>query len=524
MTDANTGSDQTILTQSQTMLPGYQEEYLKNLLASVYQVQYDENGNAMLDANGQPITTGLAAESPLYGTPVLDDAGNPVFEKNADGTDRLDFRGQPIPQVDGGIIRPDVAPMTENQKEAIRLAETGVGSFQPYMTDADATLGSAAGRADTAQTAFDQATGALKGTGDAYDAGSYSDYYDPFTQNVVGQTAADVANASTALGNAAQGGVNAGQFGLGSAVQGQQMLGGTTDRFAGEGVGSFMNQYEDEAVQQALADIARSGQMQQAQLGANAVGAGAFGGARQGIQESELGRNILEQQGRTAAGMRQAGFESAAQRAQAAYEAEQARAQGAAQLTGQLGQAGAASALSGSQMGMAGAQGQADLSMGLAGLRGQGFGSSQELGMNAFQNQMARGQNAGQIFGSLGQGIGALGTAEAGIGTRQAAMGEAVQGAEQRDVNSLFNIGALEQGQQQSEYDVQRAGQIEEMYEPFQRASYMSDIFRGVPSTSSSLTTSSAPAPSPVSQMLGNAMGMSGYNQAGGQGILSGIG
>jgi len=506
------------------MLPGYQEEYLKNLLASVYQVQYDENGNAMLDANGQPITTGLAAESPLYGTPVLDDAGNPVFEKNADGTDRLDFRGQPIPQVDGGIIRPDVAPMTENQKEAIRLAETGVGSFQPYMTDADATLGSAAGRADTAQTAFDQATGAPKGTGDAYDAGSYSDYYDPFTQNVVGQTAADVANASTALGNAAQGGVNAGQFGLGSAVQGQQMLGGTTDRFAGEGVGSFMNQYEDEAVQQALADIARSGQMQQAQLGANAVGAGAFGGARQGIQESELGRNILEQQGRTAAGMRQAGFESAAQRAQAAYEAEQARAQGAAQLTGQLGQAGAASALSGSQMGMAGAQGQADLSMGLAGLRGQGFGSSQELGMNAFQNQMARGQNAGQIFGSLGQGIGALGTAEAGIGTRQAAMGEAVQGAEQRDVNSLFNIGALEQGQQQSEYDVQRAGQIEEMYEPFQRASYMSDIFRGVPSTSSSLTTSSAPAPSPVSQMLGNAMGMSGYNQAGGQGILSGIG
>ena len=474
MTDANTGADQTVLTQSQTMLPGYQEEYLKNLLASVYQVQYDENGQAMLDANGQPITTGLAAESPLYGTPVLDDAGNPVFEKNADGTDRLDFRGQPIPQVDGGVIRPVVAPMTENQLEAIRLAETGVGSFQPYMADADATLGSAAGRADTAQTAFDQATGALAGTGDAYDAGSYSDYYDPFTKNVVGQTAADVAEASTALGD-------------------------TTGRFAGEGVGSFMNQYEDAAVQQALADIARSGQMQQAQLGANAVGAGAFGGARQGIQESELGRNILEQQGRTAAGMRQAGFESAAQRAQTAYEAEQARSQQAA-------------------------QGQAGLSMGLAGLRGQGFGSSQELGMNAFQNQMARGQNAGQIFGSLGQGIGALGTAEAGIGTRQAAMGEAVQGAEQRDVNSLFNIGALEQGQQQSEYDVQRAGQIEEMYEPFQRASYMSDIFRGVPSTSSSLTTSSAPAPSPVSQMLGNAMGMSGYNQAGGQGILSGIG
>lgn len=524
MAEANTGADQTVLNQSQVMLPGYQEEYLKNLLASVYQVQYDQDGNAMLDANGQPIATGLAAESPLYGTPVLDADGNPVFEKNADGSNRLDFRGQPIPQVDGGIMRPDVAPMTPNQLEAIRLAETGIGSYEPYMTDANATLTSASGRADTAQSAFDSATGAVAGTDAAYDSGSYSDYYDPFKQNVIGQTASDVANASTALGTAAQGGVSAGQFGLGSAVQGQQMLGGTTDRFAGEGVGSFMNQYEDEAVQQALADIARSGQMQQAQLGANAVGAGAFGGARQGIQESELARNILEQQGRTAAGMRQAGFESAAQRAQAAFEAEQGRGQQAAQLTGQLGQAGAASAMSGNQMGMAGAQGQADLSMGLAGLRGQGFGSSQELGMNAFQNQMARGQNAGQIFGSLGQGIGALGTAEAGIGTRQAAMGEAVQGAGQRDVNSLYNIGGLEQGQQQSEYDVQRAGQIEEMYEPFQRVSYMSDIFRGVPSTNSTLTTQSAPAPSVASQMYGQNMGMAGLNQAGGQGILSGIG
>ena len=163
--------------------------------------------------------------------------------------------------------------------------------------------------------------------------------------------------------------------------------------------------------------------------------------------------------------------------------------------------------------------------MNLAGLRNQGFGSSQELSQNAFQNQMARGQNAGQIFSSLGSGIGALGTAEAGVGTRQAAMGEAMQGAEQRDVNSLFNIGSLEQGQQQAEYDVQRAGQIEEAYEPFQRMSYMSDIFRGVPSNQGSLTTSSAPAPSPVSGIMGNAIGMQNYNNAnGGQGILSGLG
>ena len=86
MTDANVGVDQTILNQSQQLLPQYQEEYLKNLLANVYQVQYDQDGNAMLDSSGQPIVSGLAADSPLYGTPVLDDAGNPIFEKNPDGT------------------------------------------------------------------------------------------------------------------------------------------------------------------------------------------------------------------------------------------------------------------------------------------------------------------------------------------------------------------------------------------------------------------------------------------------------
>jgi len=521
---ANVGVDQTVLNQSQQLLPQYQEEYLKNLLANVYQVERDAAGNPLLDSSGQPIVSGIAADSPLYGTPILDADGNQLYEKNADGTDRLDFRGERIPQVDGGVIRPDIAPFTGNQLEAVRLAEEGVGSYESYMQDADTTLGAAAGRGAQAQTAFDAGTSALTGTTGAYDPTDFSDYYDPFKTNVIGQTATDVANASTALGTAAQGGVDAGQYGLGSAVQGQQMLRDTTDRFTGEGIGSFMNQYEDAAVQQALADIARSGQMQQAQLGANAVGAGAFGGARQGIQESELARNILEQQGRTAAGMRQAGFESAAQRAQSAFEAEQGRGQQAAQLTGQLGQAGASSAMSGNQMGMAGAQGQADLSMGLAGLRGQGFGASQELGQSAFQNQMARGQNAGQIFTGLGQGIGGLGTAEAGVGTRQAALGEAFQGAGQRDVNSLFNIGALEQGQQQSEYDVQRAADIEEAYEPSMRMQYMSDIFRGVPASQGTLSTSAKPAPSPVSSILGNAMGMANYNNAAGTGILSGIG
>jgi hypothetical protein len=427
---------------------------------------------------------------------------------------------------------------------------------------------------------------------------------------------------------------------LGTAQQGISQLSGTTDQFDPQGIGAFMNQYEDAAVQQAIQDVARAGAIQRNQLGAQAVGAGAFGGSREGVAQAELGRNILEQQGRTAAQMRQSGYESAAQRAQQAFESQQGRGQTAAQLTGQLGQAGAGSALSaaesagrlglsaeelaqsgalrggqlglsaeqmaqtgglqsgqlgisgasnlsnilseagrlglsteqlaqtgalqGGQLGlsgqtnlanilqaagqlgvsaeeaaarlgmsseqaaaalqMQGAGQQADLSMGLAGLRGTGFEMSQNIGQSAFEDQMRRGQTAAQIFGQLGQGLGSLAGQQTDVGVRQAALGEAAQQAGQSDVNALFNIGGLEQGQMQSEYDVQRQADIEEAYEPFQRFSYMSDVFRGVPSTQSSMTVTSAPAPSPVSTVLGMAQGIGGYQNATGQGIFSGLG
>jgi hypothetical protein len=120
---------------------------------------------------------------------------------------------------------------------------------------------------------------------------------------------------------------------------------------------------------------------------------------------------------------------------------------------------------------------------------------------------MNRGQNAATIFQNLG--------------IAQAGLGESAQAAGQRDVNALFNLGSLEQAQQQGEYDVQRAGAIEAAYEPFQRFSYMSDIFRGVPSTQQTLGVTSVPTPSPISSVIGTAMGLGAYgSQYGGLGSL----
>jgi hypothetical protein len=89
---------------------------------------------------------------------------------------------------------------------------------------------------------------------------------------------------------------------------------------APSGVNQFFNPFEQAAVQQTMQDIGRAGQMQQQQLGAQAVGQGAFGGSRAAVAGAELGRATMEQQARTAAQMRQAGYAQAQQAAQQAAQ------------------------------------------------------------------------------------------------------------------------------------------------------------------------------------------------------------
>ena len=71
-------ADDQSIVRSMNVLPEYQETFLKDLLANIYQVQLDDQtGDPLLGPeSGQPVVSGIAADSPLYGTPVLDEAGN----------------------------------------------------------------------------------------------------------------------------------------------------------------------------------------------------------------------------------------------------------------------------------------------------------------------------------------------------------------------------------------------------------------------------------------------------------------
>lgn len=243
---------------------------------------------------------------------------------------------------------------------------------------------------------------------------------------------------------AAQGGLReAASFGLGAAEQGIAGLAGSEGMYSPDMIAPFMNTYEDAAVQQALADIARQGELQEDQLAAQAVAAGAYGGSRQAVAEQELVRNVMEQQGRTAAQMRNQGFESAAARSQAAFEDAMRRQQQASQLTGQLGQAGAGTALSAAQSG------------GQLGLTAEQIAQSSalqgaQLGMSAEQFASANAQAIAQTGLSIEQLAAQTGlSAEEMAGRFATEAAQIGMSAEQQRQNAAIQQAQLAQSQAQ---------------------------------------------------------------------------
>src|SRR6056300_83138 len=91
----------------------------------------------------------------------------------------------------------------------------------------------------------------------------------------------------------------AGQTGIGSGAVGQGITGvqGAMAPVGAQQISQYLNPYQ----QYVTDEIARQGQMMQQQLGAKAIGAGAFGGGREGVQQAELQGRTLSEMGRAQA-------------------------------------------------------------------------------------------------------------------------------------------------------------------------------------------------------------------------------
>ena len=100
--------------------------------------------------------------------------------------------------------------------------------------------------------------------------------------------------------------------------QAAQIGGVSTPQFRGlldADIGAYQSPYQQQVIDQSMADIQRQADISRGQAQSRAIGAGAFGGSRSALLEGESQRPFIEQMARTSAGLRQAGFEQAQQAA-----------------------------------------------------------------------------------------------------------------------------------------------------------------------------------------------------------------
>ena len=135
------------------------------------------------------------------------------------------------------------------------------------------------------------------------------------------------------------------------------------------------------------------------------------------------------------------------------------------------------------------------------------FGGGRE-GVQLAEQERARLAQVGQAQESAFRG--ALGAfqqgqalqAQTGLGAAQA-----LQAGQQQDVAGLFGAGALERGIDQATLEAARQTQVQNITDPYQRLSFVSDIQRGAPSTQQTVAQGFAPQASPFAQAVGTGIG-----------------
>jgi len=125
-------------------------------------------------------------------------------------------------------------------------------------------------------------------------------------------------------------------------------------------------------------------------------------------------------------------------------------------------------------------------------------------------------QQLGQRQQSSAAGLGALAPQYGTFAGQQAQLGGLGQQYGAQDINTLLGLGSLGQQQAQSQLDVARQNIMQQMYEPYKRVGFLSDIYQGAPSTSSVVQTQTSPATqvSPLQQIAG--YGIAGLSALGG--------
>ena len=120
----------------------------------------------------------------------------------------------------------------------------------------------------------------------------------------------------------------------------------------------------------------------------------------------------------------------------------------------------------------------------------------------------------GQGLGSLAQVGGQLGSQLSSLGLQQAGLGQLQQQLNLGDVKTIEALGARDQALQQAGLDAQRQSNMQLYQMPYQQYSFLSDIYKGVPSSQSITQMNQTQDPSTFQQIAG--LGIAGLSAAGG--------
>jgi hypothetical protein len=117
---------------------------------------------------------------------------------------------------------------------------------------------------------------------------------------------------------------------------------------------------------------------------------------------------------------------------------------------------------------------------------GQSLGQGFQTALGAAQRQQQVGLAAGQQLGQMG-------------GLQQQMAGQ--------DINQLFAAGGVQRQLAQQALDAQRQNQLQQTYEPYQRAEFLANLYAAGPKSNSLVTMGTAPGTSPLAQAVGTGIG-----------------
>ena len=466
---------------------------------------------------------------------ALNQAALPIQQMG--GAAQLATQGYPL-------IGQGAAGLTAAQEAAGRYSQADLGLAQDYMrqsvgemgaaspdfTSAQMLMGRGLGQTDIAaqqaqaaaaqpgfgqaQGAIQQGIGALSGAAQMYAPGQAQQFMNPYQQQVIDESLRQINRQGDISRQEMQAqAARSGAFG-GSreGVQRAEMERGLAGQRNAAITGALSQGYQSAAQQAQQAFEAQQGrQLQQAQ---GLQSAGGVLGSLAG-QQGQLGMQAAGQQ--AAAG--QMGLSASQQLSQ--QEAQRLAAeQTSAQYMGNIGQQFGQQALQQAQIGQGSAGLQGTLAGQTANLAGM-YGNIAGQQANIYGQQAQLGQSLGQGIGALAgqqfgigaqtaQGLGALGTQIGNLGVQQAALGQSGQQMGMADVNMLYNLGTEQQRAQQAKLDAERATAMQTSMQPLQKLAFMSDIYKGAPSTQMAMTQQSTPTPSPFQQIAGLATGVAG--------------